>query len=71
LAGLLLPGYGSQVLHSLLRRSGYAADEEQEAELLASMLLERLVARRATVPPGGHAGELAAALLGRLEAALA
>jgi hypothetical protein len=38
----LLPDLGSHVLASVLQRASYARPEEQEAELLASLLLARL-----------------------------
>jgi hypothetical protein len=46
----LLPDLSPQVLESVLRRASYANLQEQEAELLASLLLARLVPA-AEVPP--------------------
>lgn len=65
---LLFPDLHPTMVHSVLRRTTYSAEEEQEAEVLASLLLERISADSppASWPPDPEA----AALLARLEASL-
>jgi hypothetical protein len=46
----LLPDLEPSVLQRVLRRASYDTEQEQEAELLASMLLERLAPRESASP---------------------
>ena len=65
---LLFPDLDAEMVRRVLGRASYSADEEREAELLASLILER-VARQA-LPQVRPADPEVAALLDRLEAAL-
>jgi hypothetical protein len=63
---LLFPDLHPETVKRVLQRSGYATEEEREAELLASLILER-------VATGTHARASTAKrddVLGRLEASL-
>ena len=61
---LLFPDLQVETIERVLRRVGYKAEEEQEAEMLASLVLER-VSYRSTQPP--ISGDpLAAEIRGRL-----
>jgi hypothetical protein len=51
----LLPDLGAHVLEFVIERTSYARVEEQEAELVASLLLSRLVLGPAGQPPGDPA----------------
>lgn len=62
---LLLPDLDPEVVRSVLRRAAYSAEEEREAELLASLILER--AGRGAVTSARAADPEVAALLDRLE----
>jgi hypothetical protein len=65
---LLLPDLQADMVERVLRRAAYSNEEEQEAELLASLILERVAA---SPPPDAPALDPdAAALLSRLEASL-
>jgi hypothetical protein len=66
-AHLLLPDLELETVRRVLQRSGYSSDEEQEAELLASLILEH-----ASAPARNQArsDSEAARLLERLEASL-
>jgi hypothetical protein len=67
-AGLLLPDLDPDMVKGVLRRMSYSRAEEREAELLASLILER--AARAVAPRAGRGQDPeVAALLQRLEAA--
>ncbi|MFE7462575.1 hypothetical protein ACFU6R_00530 [Streptomyces sp. NPDC057499] len=59
--GTILPDLDARTVQRLLRRTNYATDQEQEAELLASILGSR-ISKPYRQPPGG--------VLGRLEAAM-
>ena len=64
----LLPDLRPDAIWQVLQRATYAADEEQEAELLASLIVEGLAARRVGPP---HASDpKTAGLLGRLGTSL-
>lgn len=65
---LLFPDLQPAMVQRMLQRTTYSAEEEQEAELLASLLLERISADSppAAWPPNPEA----AALLARLKASL-
>jgi hypothetical protein len=65
---LLLPDLDVEMVRRVLRRRSYSGDQEQEAELLASLILKP--AGRAVLPVVRQAGSEAAALLERLEAVL-
>ncbi len=68
LQALLLPDLRPEMVESVLRRRAYSTDDEQEAELLASLILERVARTRSprtTVPNTETAG-----LLRRLHASL-
>ena len=67
-ARLLFPDVHPETVQHLLQRAGYSTDEEREAELLASLILERSVG---TPPIGPPASDAEAGLVVRLEAALA
>jgi hypothetical protein len=60
----LFPDLDPKLVRAFLQRTHYSDDQEQEAEVMASLLLSRLSRRYAT--PGGHAeltSRLAQALL--------
>ncbi|WP_203980747.1 hypothetical protein [Planotetraspora silvatica] len=59
----LLPHLDPEMVRRVLRRSGYSAVEEQEAELLASLIWQRAHAGSVTSTRGGAISE-------RLQAAL-
>ena len=67
---LLFPDLQPSVLHKVLARAGYSNDQEQEAELLASLILEQARAEPpasrdvATEPTARLVGELGAYLAG-------
>lgn len=64
----LFPDMHPDTVQRLLQRGGYSTEEEREAELLASLILEqtaRRLPRAVSIPDGETAG-----LLGRLEASL-
>jgi hypothetical protein len=65
---LLFPDLDAEMVRRVLGRADYSADEEQEAELLASLILKR--AGRDKPPQARTADPEVAALLDRLEAAL-
>jgi hypothetical protein len=46
MAQLLFPHFDPETVRSVLQRSGYSTVEEREAELLASLILERAAGRR-------------------------
>ncbi|MEU9891795.1 hypothetical protein [Sphaerisporangium sp. NPDC051011] len=62
----LMPSLDPQMVHTVLGRTAYSAVEEQEAELLASLIQQR--ARRPSSAPGPP--DQSGALLNRLLAAL-
>jgi hypothetical protein len=74
-ARLLLPDLQPELVRRLLQRAGYSTDEEREAEILASLILER-AARTPPAPAGGgsyaapHLDARTAQVLGRLETTL-
>ncbi|HEY0002757.1 MAG TPA: hypothetical protein VGB74_20050 [Actinoplanes sp.] len=61
---LLLPDLDPSLVRAVLGRTNYSEVEEQEAELIASLLLRRSVLARAGQPPPDDAGE--SPVLGRL-----
>ena len=65
---LLFPDLRPEMVHSVLQRATYSIDEEREAELLASLILERSasVARSSPAASDSQAVEL----IGRLESSL-
>ena len=63
----LVPELRTAAVQHMLQRAGYSTEEEQEAELLASLILER----QAACAPERPAGPAAAALNRRLETSLA
>jgi hypothetical protein len=65
---LLFPDLDAAMVKRVLGRAAYSAVEEQEAELLASLILER--AGRTGLAPARAADPEVAALVDRLEAAL-
>jgi len=65
---LLFPDLDVEMVSRVLGRAAYSADEEQEAELLASLILQR--AGRTRSPHARPADPGVAALLDRLEAVL-
>jgi hypothetical protein len=65
---LLFPDLDSAMVRRILARTAYSADEEQEAELLASLILQRTVGR--TLRHERPADPQVIELLDRLEAAL-
>jgi hypothetical protein len=64
----LFPGLRPEAVRRTLQRAGYTTEEDREAELLASMILER--AASAQPDAGGGAAPAGAASLRLLEAAL-
>lgn len=48
-ARLLFPALDPNLVRDMLRRTGYTDDQEQEAEMLATLMLQRI--RSAQVPP--------------------
>lgn len=66
-ARLLFPDLHPGTVQHLLQRAGYSTDQEREAELLASLILERSVG---TPPSTASAPSAEAELVVRLEAAL-
>lgn len=66
-ARLLFPDLHPETVQHLLQRAGYSTEEEREAELLASLILERSVG---TPPIGPAIPDAEAELVVRLEAAL-
>lgn len=68
IARLLLPDLRPELVHCLLQRSSYSSDDEREAELLASLILERSVGTSPAPAPVLDARTAAA--LGQLEATL-
>ncbi len=65
---VLLPDLDVKMIQTVLKRAAYSADEEREAELLASLILER--AGRSPVPSMPSVEADVASLLERLESAL-
>jgi hypothetical protein len=65
---VLFPYLRPEVIRSLLRRAAYSTEEEQEAELLASLILGQVTAARFLGPEA--AAPSADEFLGRLELAL-
>jgi len=65
---VLFPHLRPDLVQTVLRRAAYSSEQEQEAELLASLILERV----ASSPPAGASGldPEAARFLSRLEAYL-
>jgi hypothetical protein len=63
---LLFPDVHPETVKRVLQRSGYATEEEREAELLASLILERVAAGTRSRTPTGRRDDV----LGRLEASL-
>jgi hypothetical protein len=67
----LFPTLHPKLVEHVLGRSSYSTEEEQEAELLASMILRAARRRDRTSSVGGHpAGSPVAASLRRLEASM-
>jgi hypothetical protein len=68
LAGLLFPSLRPETVRTVLPRAAYALEEEREAELLASLILERAAAEAGTDPvepdPDGVVARLRASLEG-------
>ncbi|MGD9891551.1 MAG: hypothetical protein AB7R89_29830 [Dehalococcoidia bacterium] len=64
---LLFPNLHPGTVQLLLQRAGYSTDEEREAEILASLILERTVG---TPPIGVPSPDVEVGLVVRLEAAL-
>lgn len=50
---LLMPDLDPEMIRQVMGRTGYTSEEEQEAELLASLVLER--AHRTRTPPARDA----------------
>ncbi len=67
-ARLLFPDLEPELVQRLLQRAGYSTDEEREAEVLASLILER--ADRAPASGAPPRDPRTAEVLGRLEATL-
>jgi hypothetical protein len=67
-ARLLFPDLDAEMVRRVLRRAAYSRDEEQEAELLASLILEH--AGRRTHPTPQRADPKAATPLDRLRTVL-
>jgi hypothetical protein len=68
---LLFPGVRPDAVERLLRRTGYSATNEQEAELLASLIWERAASQtHAGAPPAAPAMSEAAGVLSGLEVCL-
>jgi Zn-dependent peptidase ImmA (M78 family) len=65
---LLLPDLRPALVHAMLQRRTYTANEEQEAELLASLILQKAASPGSAVRPPTDTES--AALLQRLEATL-
>ena len=70
LAQLLFPHVTPESVESVLRRGAYSAEEEREAELLASLILEKTAIGRPTSGQRVGPDDEAAALLRRLQASL-
>jgi len=68
LSATLFPDFRPDAVWQVLQRATYAAGEEQEAELLASLIVERLAARRGG--PAHPSDPKTAGLLGRLGTSL-
>ena len=68
LQALLLPDLHPEMVESVLRRRAYSTTDEQEAELLASLILERVARARST--PTATPDAETASLLRRLHASL-
>ncbi len=68
LQALLLPDLRPEMVDHVLRRRTYSTDAEQEAELLASLILERVA--RTQPPPSAAPDAATAGLLERLHASL-
>jgi hypothetical protein len=68
LQALLLPDLRPEMVEHVLRRRTYCTDDEQEAELLASLILERVARTRSPRAPAPDAAT--AGLLERLHASL-
>jgi hypothetical protein len=64
----LFPGLRPEAVRRTLERAGYSTEEDREAELLASMILER--AARSRPRASGRAGPAEEVPVRRLEAAL-
>lgn len=65
---LLLPDLDAKMVQTVLQRAAYSAEEEREAELLATFILQR--AERRILPRTPAMEPDVALLLGRLETAL-
>ncbi len=65
---LLLPDLDTKMVQTVLQRAAYSAQEEREAELLATLILQR--ARRRMRPQAAAIEPDVASLLDRLETAL-
>ena len=70
LGQLLFPDLGPGTLRHVLRRAAYSGDKEREAELLASLILERVGGGMRRDAPSPALAPEAAALLDRLGAVL-
>src|SRR5581483_197463 len=68
LRDLLLPDLRPEMVESVLRRRAYGTDDKQEAELLASLILERVARTRS--PRAAAPDAETASLLHRLHASL-
>lgn len=55
----LLPHLSDELIHRVLGRSGYTDAQEREAELFASLVLNRVARHRPVLPPTTPAGALA------------
>lgn len=67
-ARTLFPDVDPQLVRDMLRRAGYTDSQEQEAEVMASVILERLKRRPPEAPPA-TAGDFAEAVA-RIERSL-
>jgi hypothetical protein len=67
-AWMLFPDLDAEMIRRVLGRAGYSADEEQEAELLASLILDQVAHQR--LPQACPADPEVGSLLERLEAVL-